>query len=98
MKILYNGGIRDIVLDNYSSSSSSDNRLQMSSDANYILNPNAKVDLLYDSTSRVWRVFGLMDNPTLMPTPTATSTRTPTPTPTKTPTPTPTRNRYNGGS
>jgi hypothetical protein len=63
-KLLYNGGTRDITLINSSSSSSTNNRFLIFNGSNYILNPNAAVELLYDSTSARWRIFGFVDAPT----------------------------------
>jgi len=63
-KLLYNGGTRDVTLVNSSSSSSTNNRFLTFSGSNYILNPNAAVELLYDSTSARWRIFGFVDTPT----------------------------------
>jgi hypothetical protein len=63
-KLLYNGGTRDITLVNSSSSSSTSNRFLTFSGSNYILNPNSAVELLYDSTSARWRIFGFVDAPT----------------------------------
>ena len=63
-KLLYNGGTRDVTLVNSSSSSITNNRFLTFSGSNYILNPNAAVELLYDTTSARWRIFGFVDAPT----------------------------------